>query len=527
MSLIGRIMAAYDAFVHYDERNHIARLDKHFDTFEARCARSAFFTACYDNTLYSRINTFVEMLKLRHRLYKNIRGIYNPVYELIELIASNVFGGILDTETFARGAIPIQTDNPAILPALANAYKWSRWGEHKLDYVRLGANLGDVVLYIADDREKRRVRLEVLHPLKLYDYVADEVGNIKQAIIQYERSDEELRVVNGRVEYPKDVYTYTLVITKERFETYKNGYSFAFHTNALGEAVARWDNEYGFVPVVKVSYQELPGFKWGANSYFAALTQIHEINDQASLLNDQIRKVVIPLLFAEGVTTDTQIQKAKASERDEFTILYGPEGSSLTPVQAQIDITAALSNIQQMIKSGLERKLPELSWIRIREEGGNHTAPGVRAATSDAINRILAARGQFEAGLVRANQMMLTIGGIGKYDGFEPFNIDSYERGDLDHQIKERPVVPDTLSAKEKTDALNQASAPLWLILQELGFSEDVINEVRAEQEERARSDVRAAMESIFGSEEDDEQSDDQAQMTEQEEDENVETQVA
>lgn len=495
-------MAAVDAFVRYNERNQIARPDMHFDTYDARVARSALYTSFYDNTVYSSINAFAETLKRDHRLYKHIRGIYNPVYELVELIASAVFGGSLDTETFERGAIPIQTDNPAVLIALRKLWEWSRWDEKKLEYVRLGANLGDVVLKVVDDREKRKVRLEVLHPLKVLDFEQDEVGNVKSYIIQYQRTDDqEYKFVGGKlIKNPNIRYwTYTEVCNEDWFETYRDGYSHALYTNALGEPVSRWENEYGFVPLLVARYQELTDYKWGANAYFAAQPQIHEVNDQASLLNDQIRKVIIPLLFATGITADDQIQKASASEKDEFTILFGPEGSALTPVTAQIDIAAAAQNIQNLLKGALERKLPELSWIRIREEGGNHTAPGIRAATSDAVKRIMAARGQFEAPLVRAHKMAMTIGGLGKYEGFEAFNVTSFDRGELDHQIKPRPVIEDTLSTKERVDTLNAGGAPLWVVMQELGYTDDVIEEVRNEQEASMRADVRTAVNAIFG----------------------------
>lgn len=512
MSLTGRIAAAIDAFVSYSELNHIPRIGSDYDRWTKRIARYTEYEAHYNNTAYSTISAFSELLKAKHRLYKNVRGIYHPVSDYIDLLASAVYGGNLDTETFQRGAIPIKTDNPAVYDALRVLWRDSRWSEKKLEYVRTGANLGDVGLKVVDDRVRMKVRLEVLHPSIIRDVTFDDVGNVKRYIIQYQRTDDEaFRVVNGRLVENSDVrkWTYTEICDGDWFETYRDGYSYALFANALGEPVTRWQNEYGFVPLVIARYQEISGLKWGSNAYYPALPLIHEINDQASLLDDQIRKVVIPLLYAENITSADQIKKATASERDVFTILFGPRESTLTPIQSNIDIAAAGENIQNLLKA-LERKLPLLAWKRIREEGGNHTAPGIRAVTADAIWQTEATRSQFDAPLVRAQQMAMTMGGMGKYPGYEAFDENSYQRGETDHQITERPIIPDSLSLKEEAEVLHSAGAPLWLIMQRLGFNQKIIEQVTAENEAQKREEIRAAMSSIFGADDDDDDEQDE-----------------
>lgn len=523
--LMRRLNAAWHSFLTYDEQNQTPRTNSNYDLYPTRTARYALYEAMLNNTAYSAINTFAEILKSKHRLYKHIKGIRNPVRGLINTKANMVFGGRLDTETFQRGAIPIQTDNPAVLEALKILWEASRWQERKLEYVRTGVNLGDVALKVVDDPIRGKARLEILDPRKIRDVTFDDVMNVKRIVIQYERTeDDEVELVDGRLIERQNLktFTYTEIITQDTVETFRNGYSFAFQTNVLGEPMARYENIFGFVPVVIVRHEELSGFKWGANAYHSSLIKIHENNDQATLLNDQIRKVIIPLLFATGIASADQIKKATASEKDNFTILYGPKESALNAIQSVIDINAVLAALQSSEKE-LEREQPTLAWKRIREEGGNHTAPGIRAVTTDAVQEVEADRATYEGGLIRAQKMAMTVMGVRKYPGGETFDENSFADGELDHQVKERPVIADTLSAKEKVDAMNQASAPLWLLLTELGFSDDIIEQVRSEEEAQKREDVRNALASIFppdegDSEQEDAQTDDNEAMMSEEE---------
>ena len=511
MGIRGRIMSAARAGIQaaikrYNEEDLVPVPEYGWDTYEARLSRYWIYASYRNNTVYSNFNTIARQLKAANRLYKNIRGIYNPVFRQNQLLVSYIYGGSIDMENLLGGAIPIVTSNKRLIEPIKQTFTWSRWGETKSLYTRYGALFGDVALKIIDDREKQKVRLEVLHPGKIRDVEFDAVGNVQSVIIEYEREEEvdvdSIRPARLRVFNPMafKVYTYTEKITKDKFQTFKDGEPFAFYTDMNGQPVSEWDNEYGFVPIVLCQHQP-SGMKWGENAFHASIHKVNEINDQASLLNDQVRKIIIPLLYGANIRGKEEIQAA-SDDKEKFTIIYGPENSSLTPVVGQIDIVGASQNIDKMLQE-LERDLPELALQRMRESGGDQTAPGVSAAYSDAIGRVQEARGNYDSALVRALQMAVSIGGYNRYVGFNGFNLQSYDAGDLDFYIKDRPVINDELSLLQRLTTLgtvNSMSAPLQRIaLQEMGYDEATIDSVVLDSEAQTRNAARGFADSIFG----------------------------
>jgi hypothetical protein len=437
--------------------------------------------AYYNNVVYSSIASWAAQLRYTRKLYKHIRGIYNPVARLVELYVSKVYGGRLDMTTLTAGAIPIETGNEDVRPAIAQLWAWSNWDRAKNLYVRHGAKFGDVALKVVDDRLRSQVRLEVLHPALIKDITTDAIGNILRIVIEYEAKEEvEAPVYNTEPE-PR-TYVYTEVITPTSFETYKNGEPFAYYTDAKGKPTAAWDNEYGFVPVVLCQHRDL-GLGWGAAAYMDAMRKIDELNDAASLLNDQMRKAVTPIWYFAGIKRAEEVAVG-TDDKDALPAIYGPQDSAVQPMIADVDLASGLSNLQAMLAE-IERDMPELALHRIRETG-NLTAPGVRAAYSDAIDRIVEARGNYDAALVRAQSMALAIGGHNGYDGFQGFSLADYLNGQLDHSIGDRPIVQDELTRLDLVQLLLQSQAPLDAVWEVLGVPEDKRVQWMREAEERA-----------------------------------------
>jgi hypothetical protein len=501
---------------YFNPGNFVPMRESGWDTYEARLTR--YYTAEHylNNSIYEAFNTLSTQLKMHHRLYKNIRGIYNPVARQNELLVAFIYGGALDLETMTGGALPIKTDNPALLDALRKLLIWSRFGEQKSLYVRWGAALGDVALKVIDDRAAEKVRLEVLHPGKIREAELDEVGNVTSCVIEYERDDEldYAALKAGRYAFAKQQrqrksYVYTEVITKEYFATFRDGEPYAYF-----DGLTEWENEYGFVPLVLAHHQQL-GLTWGGNAWRLAQRKIDEVNDQASLLNDQIRKIIIPLLQARGIANAGQLSTSSEG-RDGLNILYLPDkDTSLEAITTSLDIAGASSNVVDMLRE-IERDMPELALQRIREQG-QLTAPGVRSGYSDALGRIEEACGNYDHALIRAMQMAVSMGGQRNYRGFEPFSLNSYDAGDLDMVIRSRPIIPDSLSLSEQLSALGavggQTPQVQRLSLQLLDYDESTINAVLADREAQMRAELREFSTGLF--EEDDLPEDEDAEFTE------------
>ena len=486
-----------------------------WDTYEARLFRYYFYDLYYNNSAYSSIAAWVARMKFEKKLYKNIRSIYNPVQRLVDMYPAKIYGGALDLEKLTSGAIPIVGAGVALTNAIRQLWQWSNWGVNKSLFVRNGARYGDKVLKVVDESDKEKVRLEVLHPGKIKEVTRDAVGNVKAVTIEYQREEPSPPAPFGQPpRKPTRTYVYTEKIDQERFQFFKNGTPWDYINGVEKGEFAEYENPYGFVPLVIGQHKDL-GLQWGANAFHGQAEKIDELNDSASLLNDQERNTVKAFWYLAGVKSTKEITAESAqvdedgnSRRDVIDAIYGPAGSQPFPMVAPLNIEGALNNLQKMLDE-LERDMPELALHRLREQG-QATAPGVRAVFSDASDRITEAAGNYNDTLVRAQQMAVSIGGFRRYRNFEPFDLESFDRGELEHTIKTRPMIEDQLSLKEEMDVLRDNGAPIWVVLEKLNYSKEVIDRVVNDKAEAERNAVRGAMQGIFGDQTGDEEDEDE-----------------
>lgn len=438
-----------------------------WDLWASRLFRYELYGNYYSNNIYSFSDRFSPIHKSAYELYKNIRPIENPVNRLIELYVSKVYGGNINMQTLESGALPFTMDSDLVREAIRQGIKWSNWNTQKSLFVRHGALYGDVGLKVVDDRVDRTVRLEVLDPRKIKHATFNQIGDVDEIHIEYYDVEEsDTRTPGGNP--ARNMYLYTEIITPDTYSTFKNGVPFAYYEDDSGTKVSEWPNEYGFVPVTMTQHRNI-GLSYGMNAFQASLRKIDEINDVVSLLDDAIRKHVNVLWYFAGVAKSADLD-ASTTSRDQFPAVYGPKESNPVAMVANLDIAAVTAHINELVLE-IERDMPELSLHRLREKG-LATAPGVRASYSDAIDRIVEARGNYNAGLIKSLKQLIRIGGYNRYDGFESFSLAS----EPDFTIADRPVIEDELPKAEKITALISSKAPNEAVWQELGYSQDVID---------------------------------------------------
>lgn len=462
-----------------------------FNTYDGRLSRYDLYEHYYSNTVYDSLSSVSASLKVNERLYRAIRGVYNPIKRENALYVSNVYQGQLNTKDLGEGALPLEFDNDSFEPAITNVMRWSNLGPQLSTFTHQAALLGDAFWWIVDDPERRRVRLELLHPSKVRDMEVDAVGNVKAAVIEYEREEppdvaDYRPSRSGGHEKPRKTYLYTLKVDQDEYRTFKDGEPFAYFDDINGEPLAHWPNDAGFVPL-RPAYFEPTDDGWGRNSFFATRRKIDELNDQTSLINDTVRRVIEPLLKVKGVTpptTDNQTMTAVRDDKSGLTMLYLTNvDGDIEALQIPVDLAAATDNAQKLLAE-IERDMPLLALQHIRE-GGALTAPGVRTGYSDAIGLVESARKNLDPAVIAALQMACTIGGIRGYDGFEGFSADSFDSGDMELGIKPRPVVPDTLSKQETIAGLatvtNMSPALARVALKQMDVSDKDIEAIVAD----------------------------------------------
>jgi hypothetical protein len=266
---------------------------------------------------------------------------------------------------------------------------------------------------------------------------------------------------------------------------------------------ATWAEPYGFIPMVVIQHNNV-GLDWGWSEMHPVLSKFREVDDLASKLSDQIRKMVdAPWLFS-GVSQPKDPRKTTMTGnsptmdrpepgREEIPALYGPVGSSATPLVAQLDIAAASNYILEIIKD-IERDYPELN-DDIARAKGDVSGRALRLSREPIEVKVQQRRANYDDALVRAQQMAVAIGGYRKYEGFTGFGLESYQAGKLEHHIGERPIFSkdpmddldfDKLFWEVATSAKG-AGLPLQIWLKRQGWSEEQIAEIVNSPEYAAR----------------------------------------
>jgi hypothetical protein len=488
-------MAAVTAFrEQYTNSNPLTVSLDDFNSRNARLSRYQINWAMFENSAYRKVNSWAKSYMATYGLYRYIRGIYNPAYRLGDWWQSHLWGGKLDPLAgdgkTTPSAIPIFTENESLRPAIAQIWQWSNWQIKKGMVTLHGPVLGDSVVKIIDDTKRKRVYMLPVHPGTVSYAEFDVRSNVRGYVIEEQRRDPK----TGNMAVYKEVCTRKENDPNIHYQTYKDDSLFAWD----GDGIAEWDENYGFVPMVIIKHRDV-GLDWGWSEMHPAMSNFREVDDQASLLNDQIRKSVNASWLFSGVpkpsvdpkpskTADTTaVQNGDPEgDRQNTPIVYAPPGSTATPMVAPLQIADVLAGIEKMIAK-IERDYPELS-EDIDNASGDVSGRALRINREPVITKVNERRPNYDNALVRAQQMAIALAGYRRYDEFKGFDLESFDKGDLDHSIDaDRPVYSkdplDDLEIQQSfwtaAGAAKTAGIPLLVFLKNNGWSDDKIAELQ------------------------------------------------
>jgi hypothetical protein len=470
-----------------------------WDTYPARNSRYTINEHYANNQAYASINSYVAAMIHQKKLYRDIRDVRNPSARIVDFNVAKMYPGALDMETAETGAIPIQGDK-RIRQACIHFWDTSSFSTLKNIYVRDGATLGDVFIKLVNDPREGCIYGEILHPSKVTEYKRDKQGLVTYAVIEY--------IMRENVGTNSQQWSYKEVIETDgvetHFATYKNNTLHAYYTDENGKPIAEWDTGYGFIPL-SMAQHDNRGLESGACSFFTSIPKIDEINDAASLLNDQIRNAVQIAFLMPGTSAprNDNTQSAGGAEitynRDKRTnipIIHAGKDATAIPLIADIDISAALKNIESM-EAGLERENPVLAMYKLWD-AQQISGVAVSKLYDPVVAIIKLARSNYDGTLVNAHQLAIAMGAYHGYPEYSEFGVEDYMNGNLKHTIKDRTVFDDSVEKPQKIQALttikDQPSKIAALILNELDYDQKTIKDVVAQlDEQQAAADEAAA----------------------------------
>jgi hypothetical protein len=392
---------------------------------------------------YYQGNAVYDRLRRTEASGDNLVALRNPVQRVVESYATHVWPGTLPD------ALPIEALNERIIEPIQQLWTWSNWGARKQVAIRWLALYGDLFIKVIQTEDRQRVFFQLIRPHFVTEMQRDERG-----VLEYIRVDVPQAIRQGdRIVQ----MTHTEVWTGESYRLWVHD-RHSEHDQVKLEDLgapqvtnALTDFGIDFIPIVHVPFRDTGDVR-GTAAVTHALDKIDESNRVATRLHETLfrhnkptwvvgansaDKDGRPMSAPRFAGADGKVTGTVSAEMPDIVYLNGM--ASLDSLIPNINYAAALDILNAML-TDLEADLPELAFYRLRELSRTGTLSGraVRLLLSDAVSRILEARGNAEAGLARADMMALTIGANA---GLFP-NIGAYDNGDFDHTFKDRPVIP-------------------------------------------------------------------------------------
>lgn len=431
---------------------------------------------------------------------QDVKPLRNPAYRVVEFYAAKLWPGSVDT------GVPLIA-NTRLTDAINQVWQASNWGTEKQAVARSFPMYGDLFLKVATRSDAMgkvsRVYLQNLEPQTVTDFDADERSYLTYIRIDTPQTERDAKGVTKG-------YTLTEVWDKgaQSFRRWKHEKGTGTALDQLGDPVeSRIMAEYGidFVPIVWQPFRHI-GDKRGMAAITPAIDKIDEANRQATRLHQMLFRYNKPLWAASAGGNDatgrplppprlagtdgTTLQTTSDPNSDDIVRLPGT--STLSPLVPSVDYGGALDVIRDQM-ADIRQDLPEMVYSELQERS-DLSGVAIRYLLEAAIDRMVEARGNADAALIRANQMALTVGAkAGLFSG-----IGTYEAGSFDHQIGPRPIL--TLAELEKAQIVQTyvgAGIPVATAAQRAGWTPVEIKEMealKAEADAQAQNNLAAAM---------------------------------
>jgi len=462
--------------------------------------------AYYNNSMFEKLPRLVHNLqpwglynpwqvyRSNYNLYRDIRMIYNPTKRLVDFYAGQVYPGVLseDGSKLPDGvplAMPFADDmDKRLLDAVAQLWQWWNWQAKKSVHVRYGAALGSVLIEAVDDIERGRNSADIIWPGFIYDLELDNAGNVKAYALRYEANNDE-----------EGAYLYEKQVDVEAFRYFKNGEPFDY---GAGSVVP---NPYGFVPAVWVKHSDNGG-DHGSPAIAGSFGKIDELNGLASHTHDQIHKVIgapavlamppvgnMEKLFDTQKRSSTESQSDPSSDKESVLLFRVPQGTTIASLVGNLDLAAAAAYMATLQKE-IEEDHPELTFYKELRAMSQVTGPAASRLVGDVNTRFSEAAANYDQANIKLFQMAVAMAGFRASSGawgrlnrqqqkFLPFDLGSYEQGDLDMAIMPRELLKPTRQEIGMENEqmwrgvafAHQAGVPAEFVLREAGWTEDKI----------------------------------------------------
>lgn len=425
-------------------------------------------------------------------IYNNTKFLWKHVEAVVDFYAGVVYQGALPTKGIVMpggmvSAIPIepQTDEGAatdnLIAAIQELFGAWNWQQQMSLRPMYGAALGDCLTELVDDLERGFVYPQTVWPGYVAAIELDYVGNVRSYTLEYRVSEER----NGQTEN----YKYRKEVDGEAFRYFRDDKPFDFGDGAIVP------NPYGFVPAVWDRHRlGAPGEVRGRSAIHGTRQALLQLNSIFSHAFDFQRKVFFaPIMVAGKPTAKPGGSVDMTSAPNTYDVIGMPSDARL--LQATFDIGKTRELLEDL-RQGIVDENPEARFYQQMREMTQVSAPGAERLMGDVKNRVDLARSGYDSQTIKLLQMAISMcgmrahaewkqGGLNRRQHvFSPFDLGSFDRGELSFTIQPRPIVYPT--EQERIDLiLQKESLTTRWGMEQAGIDETTADAIMAERLDR------------------------------------------
>lgn len=502
-TIVDRLRGAFSVLSSTGSERQSDPLKAHYDLLESHYLNSG---------VYSRLaQAAIENVERTDLVA--LRSLRNPANRVVEFYAAKIrVDRLLDHIEFGDEA---KSRSDAVVSALTRVDTASNWEQEGRVSLRQYTWAGDLFLKVSSKETSAAqsslasVYRERIDPRYVTDFDKDERGYFTYLRIDVPKTR---RLDDGDT----DSYTQTEVWSKltglyEIYERTDEALSEPVERLALSSAPAPGTDGftgYDFIPVVHIKFRDV-GAARGLSAFGHALGSIREADRIATRLHEALFPQKMWVLKRSGTDADGNPLPAIELESDGsgapnslpdgkyWARGYGrvedafsageTDGMVRLPGGTDLDVKIPDRNLKDLAGvladqvSEVERQLPETAYYKLRELELSGVA--MRTALMDVVDRYEEAFANLSGGMVRVNQMALTIGQILGIDGFSEAEIGTYENGGFAHTYAAEDPFPQTRREDNEEQKAQAEAHAEWRAIGGLPYRKFLLDEGYTDEE--------------------------------------------
>jgi hypothetical protein len=448
------------------------------------------------NLQFSRRNGEDWSVYLHSReLYKRTRLIYNPVPEINDFYVDNIWQPAQNPD-YPSLVTPLEdgTDEK-VVAAVAQLDQWSNFRAEMQKIKRYVAATGNCLVEGIDDLARQKILHKANWPGYVTDIELNSTGDVLSYVLEYDVYDRQAN----------QTYRYKKVVNQENYSYFRDDKPFV----PPGKTAEVEPNIYGFVFAVWIRHTDD-----GADHGLPAcknFDKVDNVNSLASHVDDFMHKdiespkligapgEIVPLIGAYQDPATGRVTPQDPS-LNWMVLKANTGGTTGGPVSVHdlsgiLKLADAWPPLKYQIES-FEKDYPELQASSIIQQNSQLSGAALERMLGPAQNRLDGAQAGYNQQLIKLRQMQMAVGGMRANGGgwrgltdqqktFRPFNLSSYERGEMNFNLKRSVLVQPTemedaellLKKAEVADKL-KALVDNREALSVAGYSEEKIDEI-------------------------------------------------